>query len=220
MNRGKLVVLLVIAALVAAFFVFDLRQYFSIEFFQSRREAIQAYFQANPLQTAAIYFAAYVAVTGLSLPGAAILTLVGGAIFGLLWGTVIVSFASTLGATLAFLASRFVLRDWVQAKFGDKLKPINDGVAREGAFYLFALRLVPAFPFFVINLVMGLTPIKTRTFYWVSQVGMLAGTIVYVYAGTQLGEFRISGGLIAAFVLLGIFPLVAKIGRASCRERV
>ena len=210
MNKGKLVVLLVIAALVAAFFVFDLRQYFSIEFFQSRREAIQAYFQANPLQTAAIYFAAYVAVTGLSLPGAAILTLVGGAIFGLLWGTVIVSFASTLGATLAFLASRFVLRDWVQEKFGDKLKPINDGIAREGAFYLFALRLVPAFPFFVINLVMGLTPIRTWTFYWVSQVGMLAGTIVYVYAGTQLGEFRISAGLIAAFVILGLFPLMAK----------
>jgi pyruvate/2-oxoglutarate dehydrogenase complex dihydrolipoamide dehydrogenase (E3) component/uncharacterized membrane protein YdjX (TVP38/TMEM64 family) len=152
----------------------------------------------------------YVAVTGLSLPGAAILTLVAGAIFGLLWGTVIVSFASTLGATLAFLASRFLLRDWVQAKFGDKLKPINEGVAREGAFYLFALRLVPAFPFFVINLVMGLTPIRTLTFYWVSQLGMLAGTIAYVYAGTQLGQFKFSPGLVAAFVVLGIFPIAAK----------
>src|SRR5258705_1326202 len=210
MSRSKLVVLVVLAVLVAAFFAFDLKQYFSIEYFQSQRAAIMAYFEAHPLETAALYFLVYVAVTGLSLPGAAILTLVGGAIFGLLSGTVIVSFASSIGATLAFLASRFVLRDWVQAKFGDKLKPINEGVAREGAFYLFALRLVPAFPFFVINLVMGLTSIKTRTFYWVSQVGMLAGTIVYVYAGTQLGAFKISAGLIGAFVLLGIFPLVAK----------
>jgi len=210
MNKGKLAVLALIAAGIAAFFIFDLKQYFSIEYFQSQRAAIEGYFHAHPVQTAVVYFLVYVAVTGLSLPGAAILTLVAGAIFGLLWGVVIVSFASSIGATLAFLASRFVLRDWVQTKFGDKLKPINEGVAREGAFYLFALRLVPAFPFFVINLVMGLTPIKTRTFYWVSQVGMLAGTIAYVYAGTQLGQFKISAGLIAAFVILGIFPIVAK----------
>jgi len=210
MNKGKLAVLALIAAGIAAFFIFDLKQYFSIEYFQSQRAAIEGYFHAHPVQTAVVYFLVYVAVTGLSLPGAAILTLVAGAIFGLLWGVVIVSFASSIGATLAFLASRYLLRDWVQAKFGDKLKPINEGVAREGAFYLFALRLVPAFPFFVINLVMGLTPIKTRTFYWVSQVGMLAGTIAYVYAGTQLGQFKISAGLIAAFVILGIFPIVAK----------
>src|SRR5260221_4811951 len=210
MNKGKLVILIVILAGIAAFFAFDVPQYLSIEFFQKQRALIDAYFTAHPLETAAIFFAVYVAVTGLSLPGAAILTLVAGAIFGLLWGTVIVSFASTIGATLAFLASRYVLRDWVQGKFGDKLKPINDGVAREGAFYLFALRLVPAFPFFVINLVMGLTPIKTRTFYWVSQLGMLAGTIVYVYAGTQLGQFKFSAGLVAAFVILGVFPLIAK----------
>src|SRR5688500_3293661 len=138
------------------------------------------------------------------------MTLVGGAIFGLLWGTVIVSFASSIGATLAFLASRFLLRDWVQTKFGEKLKAINAGVEKEGAFYLFALRLVPAFPFFVINLVMGLTPMRTWTFYWVSQLGMLAGTIVYVYAGTQLGQFQITWQLVAALVLLGIFPLAAK----------
>ena len=210
MTKGKLAVLAVIAALVAAFFVLDLRQYVSIEYFQSQRAAIEAYVAAHPVAAGAIFFAIYVAATGLSLPGAAILTLVAGAIFGLLWGTVIVSFASSIGATLAFLASRYVLRDWVQARFGDKLKPINDGVAREGAFYLFALRLVPAFPFFVINLVMGLTPIRTATFYWVSQLGMLAGTIAYVYAGTQLGQFRISAGLVAAFVIIGIFPLVAK----------
>ena len=210
MKKGKLLVVVVIAALVAAFFAFGLHKEITFDNFLKQRDLIASYFQANPVQTAAIYFAVYVAVTGLSLPGAAILTLVGGAIFGLLWGVVIVSFASTIGATLAFLASRYVLRDWVQGKFGDKLKPINEGVKKEGAFYLFALRLVPAFPFFVINLVMGLTPIKTRTFYWVSQAGMLAGTIVYVYAGTQLGQFKISAGLILAFILLGIFPLVAK----------
>ncbi len=219
MNKGKLAVLAVIVALVAAFFIFDLRQYVSIEYFQAKRALIEAYFAANPAQTGAIFFAVYVAVTGLSLPGAAILTLVAGAIFGLVWGVVIVSFASSLGATLAFLASRYLLRDWVQGKFGDKLKPINDGVAREGAFYLFALRLVPAFPFFVINLVMGLTPIKTLTFYWVSQVGMFAGTVAYVYAGTQLGQFKISIGLIAAFVILGVFPLVAKKVLAAFKAR-
>ncbi len=210
MNKAKLAVLALLAAGVIAFFAFDLKQYFSLEYFQSQRAAIESYHAAHPLQAAAAFFALYVLVTGLSLPGAAILTLVAGAVFGLLWGTVIVSFASSLGATLAFLASRFLLRDWVQGRFGDKLKPINEGVAREGAFYLFALRLVPAFPFFVINLVMGLTPLRTWTFYWVSQLGMLAGTIVYVYAGTQLGQFRLSVGLVAAFVILGVFPIVAK----------
>jgi pyruvate/2-oxoglutarate dehydrogenase complex dihydrolipoamide dehydrogenase (E3) component/uncharacterized membrane protein YdjX (TVP38/TMEM64 family) len=210
MKKSKLLVFVLIAAAIAAFFIFDLKQYFSLDYFKAQRAAIDAYVAANPLLAAGIFFAVYVAVTGLSLPGAAIMTLVGGAVFGLLWGTVLVSFASTLGATLAFLASRFLLRDWVQGKFGDKLKPINDGVAKEGAFYLFALRLVPVFPFFVINLVMGLTSIKTWTFYWVSQIGMLAGTIVYVYAGTQLGAFKIGPGLIFAFVLLGVFPLIAK----------
>ena len=210
MNKGKVIVLVVIAALIAAFFLLDLRQYVTIEYFQSQRALIDAYFHEHPVQTGAIFFLVYVAVTGLSLPGAAILTLVAGAIFGLLWGVIIVSFASSMGATLAFLASRYLLRDWVQSKFGDKLNPINEGIAREGAFYLFALRLVPAFPFFVINLVMGLTPIKTRTFYWVSQLGMLPGTIAYVYAGTQLGMFKFSVGLVAAFVILGVFPLIAK----------
>jgi pyruvate/2-oxoglutarate dehydrogenase complex dihydrolipoamide dehydrogenase (E3) component/uncharacterized membrane protein YdjX (TVP38/TMEM64 family) len=209
-SKGKLAVLVLIAALAAAFFAFDLKQYVSLDYFESQRAALQARVAAQPLATAAAFFAVYVAVTGLSLPGAAILTLVAGALFGLLWGTVIVSFASSIGATLAFLAARFVLRDWVQGRFGEKLRPINAGVEREGAFYLFALRLVPAFPFFVINLVMGLTPIRPWTFYWVSQLGMLAGTIVYVYAGTQLGQFKITWQLGLAFVLLGIFPLVAK----------
>ena len=162
----------------------------------------------------AIYALTYIAVTGLSLPGAAILTLAGGAVFGLLWGTVIVSFASTIGATLAFLAARFLFRDAVKSRFGERLQAIDAGVAKEGALYLFTLRLVPVFPFFVINLVMGLTNLKTQTFYWVSQIGMLAGTFVYVNAGTQLGKLEslsgiLSPGLIGSFVLLGIFPLIA-----------
>jgi pyruvate/2-oxoglutarate dehydrogenase complex dihydrolipoamide dehydrogenase (E3) component/uncharacterized membrane protein YdjX (TVP38/TMEM64 family) len=210
LSKSKLLVLAVIAAAITAFFVFDLKQYVSLDYFQAQRAAIEAQVQAYPLRTALLFFGVYVAVTGLSLPGAAIMTLTAGALFGLLWGTVIVSFASTLGATLAFLASRFLLRDWVQQRFGDRLRPINEGIAREGAFYLFALRLVPAFPFFVINLVMGLTPIRTSTYYWVSQLGMFAGTLVYVYAGTQLGAFKISAGLLLAFALLGIFPLLAK----------
>ncbi len=210
MNKSKLLVFALIAAGIVAFFAFDLKQYFTLDYFQSQRAVIEAQIENRPVLSGLLFFLAYVAVTGLSLPGATIMTLVAGAIFGLLWGTVIVSFASTLGATLAFLASRFLLRDWVQQKFGDRLRPVNDGIAREGAFYLFALRLVPAFPFFVINLVMGLTSIRTWTFYWVSQLGMFAGTVVYVYAGTQLGQFRISAGLLLAFALLGIFPLAAK----------
>ncbi len=219
MNRSRVLVLAAIVLLVAAFFAVGGHRYLTLEVLRAQQEGAQRAFQSSPWQVASGYFLVYVVVTGLSLPGAAVLTLFGGAVFGLAWGTLIVSFASTLGATLAFLASRFVLRDWVQARFGAKLKPINDGVAREGAFYLFALRLVPAFPFFVINLVMGLTPIRTWTFYWVSQVGMLAGTLVYVYAGTQLGEFRLSGGLVLAFTLLGLFPLVAKRGLEALKAR-
>ncbi|MEN8177600.1 MAG: VTT domain-containing protein, partial [Pseudomonadota bacterium] len=156
-----------------------------------------------------------IVVTALSLPGATIMTLAGGAIFGLLWGALIVSFASTIGATLAFLVSRFLLRDWVQARFGDKLQAVDEGVKKDGALYLFSLRLVPLFPFFVINLVMALTPMKARTFYWVSQIGMLAGTLVYVNAGTQLAQIEslkgiLSPGLLVSFALLGLFPLFAK----------
>ena len=224
MKPGRAVLLVLLAALAAAYFAFDLGRFLSLEFFKSQQAAFEAFFRDNPVRTAAAYFGIYVAVTGLSLPGAAILTLAGGAIFGLLWGVVIVSFASTIGATLAFLASRFVLRDWVQARFGDKLRPVNEGIAREGAFYLFALRLVPAFPFFVINLVMGLTPIRASTFYWVSQAGMLAGTVVYVYAGTQLARLSslqgiVSPGLLGAFALLGIFPFLAKRALEALKAR-
>ena len=206
----KSVLAAVVVLLIAAFFVLDLRAYFSIEAFKAHRAAIDTYVAVSPARAGFIFLLIYVAVTGLSLPGAAVMTLVAGALFGLLWGTVIVSFASSIGATLAFLASRFLLRDWVQGKFGGKLKAINTGVEKEGAFYLFALRLVPAFPFFMINLVMGLTLMRTWTFYWVSQLGMFAGTIVYVYAGTQLGQFQITWQLGIALALLGLFPLIAK----------
>jgi dihydrolipoamide dehydrogenase len=209
-KAGKIVVFIVLLAGIGAFFAFDLKQYFSLEYFQQQRAVLEGYRDSHPVQTTAVFFAVYVLVTGLSLPGATILTLVAGALFGLVWGVILVSFASTIGATTAFLASRYLLRDWVQGKFGDKLKTINDGIEREGAFYLFALRLVPAFPFFLINLVMGLTKMPVRTFFMVSQIGMFAGTIVYVYAGTQLGQFKISPGLVAAFVFLGLFPLAAK----------
>jgi len=215
MSKSKLVVLGAIVALVAAFFALDLGRFLSLEYFKGQQAAIMARFAAHPFATAGAFFAIYVAVTGLSLPGATLMTLAAGAIFGLIWGTVIVSFASTIGATLAFLASRFLFRDWVQGRFGDRLRPINAGVAREGAFYLFTLRLVPLFPFFVINLVMGLTPMRARTFYWVSQLGMLAGTVVYVNAGTQIARIEspagiLSPALLLSFAALGVFPLVAK----------
>jgi pyruvate/2-oxoglutarate dehydrogenase complex dihydrolipoamide dehydrogenase (E3) component/uncharacterized membrane protein YdjX (TVP38/TMEM64 family) len=214
-KKSKIVVLGVVVVLVGMFFAFGGHRYLSFDNIKSQQAAVHALFGEHPWSTALVFLLAYVAVTGLSLPGAALMTLIAGAIFGLLWGTVIVSFASSVGATLAFVVSRFVLRDWVQARFGHALRAINEGVAREGGFYLFTLRLIPAVPFFIINLAMGLTPLRTWTFYWVSQAGMLAGTIVYVNAGTQLAAIEspagiLSPGLIGAFVLLGIFPLIAK----------
>jgi uncharacterized membrane protein YdjX (TVP38/TMEM64 family) len=205
----------VLVLLIAAYFVFGLGRYFSFEYLKSQQAAIETYYSDHPVQTVVGYFLLYVIVTGSTLPGAAVMTLAGGAIFGLLWGTVIVSFASSVGATLAFLASRFLLRDFIQRRFGDKLAAINEGVKKDGAFYLFTLRLVPVFPFFVINLVMALTPIRVWTFYWVSQLGMLAGTIVYVNAGTAIAGLQsprdiLSLNLLLAFVLLGVFPLLAK----------
>lgn len=215
MRPSRLALAAIILLLIAAFFAFDLRHYFSLEFLKSQQAALEDYFQANPLQTALVYFAIYVAVTGLSLPGATVMTLAGGAVFGLFWGTVVVSFASSIGATVAFLASRFLLRDWVQQRFRTHLEAINSGVERDGPFYLFTLRLVPIFPFFAINLAMGLTPIRTSTFYLVSQIGMLAGTVVYVNAGRELAKIDslsglLSPSLLAAFALLGVFPLIAK----------
>jgi dihydrolipoamide dehydrogenase len=213
--KSKLFIVAIIAAAIAAFFAFDLGRFLTLDYFKAQQATLAAYVAANPLQSSLAFFAVYVGVAALSLPGAAILTLVAGAIFGFWHGLVIVSFASTIGATLAFLSSRFLLRDWVQSKFGERLKPINEGVAKDGPFYLFALRLVPLFPFFVANLVMGLTPIKTWPFYWVSQIGMLAGTAVFVNAGTQLAQITslkgiLSPAILGSFALLGIFPIVAK----------
>ncbi|TAF99082.1 MAG: pyridine nucleotide-disulfide oxidoreductase [Betaproteobacteria bacterium] len=213
--KSKLFILAIIGAAIAAFFAFDLGRFLTLDYFKAQQAALSGYVDANPWQSALAFFGVYVAVAALSLPGATILTLVAGAIFGFSKGLLIVSFASSIGATLAFLSSRFLLRDWVQSKFGERLKPINDGVAKDGPFYLFALRLVPLFPFFVVNLVMGLTPIKTWPFYWVSQIGMLAGTAVFVNAGTQLAQITslkgiLSPAILGSFVLLGIFPIIAK----------
>ena len=215
MSRSRILVLLLIAGLIAAFFAFDLGRFFSLEYFKSQQQTISGWYRAHPGQTMAGFFLIYVAVTGLSLPGATVMTLVAGALFGLVMGTLIVSFASTIGASLAFLSARFLLRDWVQQRFGDRLRAINDGIEKDGAFYLFTLRLVPAFPFFVINLLMGLTRLPTRTFFGVSQVGMLAGTLVYVNAGTELAKIDslrgiLSAGLLISFTVLGLFPLIAR----------
>ncbi|HMG59365.1 MAG TPA: FAD-dependent oxidoreductase, partial [Burkholderiales bacterium] len=215
MSRRRLLVAALILGLIAAFFALDLGQYFQLEYFKSKQSAIEEFRRANPLAAGGIFFLIYVAVTGLSVPGAAILSLAVGAIFGLLWGTLIVSFASSIGATLAFLSSRFLFREAVRSRFGDRLRAIDAGLAKEGAFYLFALRLAPVVPFVLVNLLMGLTPIRTRTFYWVSQIGMLPATIVYVNAGTQLAAVKSLSGiltpaLIGSLVLLGIFPLIAK----------
>jgi pyruvate/2-oxoglutarate dehydrogenase complex dihydrolipoamide dehydrogenase (E3) component/uncharacterized membrane protein YdjX (TVP38/TMEM64 family) len=215
MNKNKLFVLLILAALIAAFFALDLGRYFSLAYLKSSQAEFAQLYESRPAFVIGAYFAGYVAVAALSLPGAAILTLAGGAVFGLLVGTVIVSFASSIGATLAFLAARFVLRDSVQGRFGARLAEIDKGVEKEGAFYLFTLRLVPLVPFFVVNLLMGLTKMKTGTYYWVSQLGMLLGTVAYVNAGTQLAKIDslkgiLSPALIGSFVLLGVFPIVAK----------
>ncbi len=214
-KNAKLILLGVLALLVAAFFLFDLGQFLTLDYLKSRQAAFGEFYAENRLLTVLSYMGIYILVTALSLPGAVVMTLAGGALLGFWVGFVAVSFASTIGATLAFLVSRFLLRDWVQARFGEKLRAINEGVEREGAFYLFSLRLVPIFPFFVINLVMGLTPLKAGLFYLVSQVGMLPGTVVFVNAGTQLGQIEglsgiLSPGLLASFVILGLFPLAAK----------
>ena len=224
MSSGKLLLLFAIAAAAGLFFALDLGHYLSLDWLKAQQAAIAAYRADHPLAAVAAYFALYVAVTALSLPGAALMTLAGGAVFGLLWGTLIVSFASSIGATLAFLASRFLLRDWVMARFGRRLAAIDAGVRKEGAFYLFTLRLVPVFPFFLVNLLLGLTAMKARAFYWVSQLGMLAGTVVYVNAGTQLAQIDslagiVSPGLLLSFALLGVFPLIANRIVESVRAR-
>lgn len=224
MSIRKVVVLGIIGVLVAGFFAFDFGQYLNLAFLRAQQDALQAYHHAHPWLVPFAFFVLYAAVTAVSVPGAAVLTLAAGALFGLVVGTVLVSFASTLGATLAFLSARILLRDTVQSRFGHNLEAINRGIRKDGAFYLFGLRLVPVFPFFVINLVMGLTPVRTRTFAWVSQAGMLAGTVVYVNAGTRLGALDSVSGLLslpllASFVLLAVFPILARKGLRMLQKR-
>ncbi|MBC8343130.1 MAG: dihydrolipoyl dehydrogenase [Bacteroidetes bacterium] len=214
-NFFKVIILLIFVIGFVLFFKYDLQEKLTLNNIKESQQSFKDYYNNNPLQTIGIYTTIYVVSTALSLPGAVILTLLGGALFGLVTGTIIISFASTLGATLAFLAARFILKDYVQTRFKNQLKTINEGVKKEGAFYLFTLRLIPLFPFFLINLVMGLTPIKTFTYFWISQLGMFGGTIVYVFAGTRLAAIEslkdIAGPeIIVAFALLGIFPLIAK----------
>lgn len=216
-QRGyaRIVLLVLVVALIAAFLFFDVGRYLDLAYLKSVHSDVVAWVRAQPFLASALFFFGYVVVTALSLPGAAVMTLAAGAIFGLLWGLVLVSFASSVGATLAMLISRKLLGEWVQQRFADQLASINRGFAADGGFYLFGLRMVPLFPFFVINLVMGLTPIATWTFYWVSQLGMLAGTFVFVFAGTQLASVErvgdvLSPGLIIALSLLGLFPLLAR----------
>jgi pyruvate/2-oxoglutarate dehydrogenase complex dihydrolipoamide dehydrogenase (E3) component/uncharacterized membrane protein YdjX (TVP38/TMEM64 family) len=225
MSAGKrwgLLAVLVLA--VAAFFALGLSRYLSLEFIKSQQGQLEAWRASKPLVAALTFFGIYVATTALSLPGATLLTLAAGAIFGLGWGSLITSFAASIGATLAFLIARAVLRDWVQARFGERLAAINDGVRKDGAFYLFTLRVVPLFPFFLVNLAMGLTSIRALTFYGVSQLGMLPGTLVYVNAGTQLARIDkladvASPGVLASLALLGLFPLIAKKGMDLFRAR-
>ena len=214
-NLGRIVIAALILIAVSAVQVFHLGDYLSLSYIKESRQNFLSLYAENPLPLIGAYMLIYIVVTVLSLPGAAVMTVAGGALFGLLKGTVIVSFASASGATLACFISRFILRDWVQGKFGDKLVTVNDGIRREGAFYLFTMRLIPVFPFWFVNMVLGLTKMPLRTFYWVSQVGMLPGTIIYVNAGKELAKIEslsgiLSPGLILSFVLLGLFPLMAK----------
>ncbi|MCP3873318.1 MAG: FAD-dependent oxidoreductase [Desulfobacteraceae bacterium] len=220
----KIVLLAAIVGVIASFFIFGWDQHFSLSNLKDQLGLFKEYYSQNKALTMMIYMVVYILMAGLSLPGAVIMTLAGGALFGLFYGTILVSFASTIGATVAFLFSRYMLRDWVQNKFSSKLSAINKGIEKEGGFYLFTLRLVPAFPFFVINLVMGLTTIRTIIFYGVSQIGMLPGTIVFINAGTQLAKIESAAGILSpkllfSFVLLGVFPIIAKRFTAYVRHK-
>ena len=214
-NKIKIGLLIVIVLAIIAFFFYDIQQYTTLDYIKAKQQNILEYYKQNFFFVLVLFISLYVLVTALSLPVATFLTLVGGALFGFSSGLIIVSFASTIGATLAFLMARFLAQNYVQKNFKNQLSKINKKFKSEGSFYLFALRLVPVFPFFIINVVMGLMTIKTWTFYWVSQLGMLPGTIVYVYAGTQLAQIETfsditSPSMLIAFALLGLFPLIAK----------
>jgi uncharacterized membrane protein YdjX (TVP38/TMEM64 family) len=223
-NLKKILVISVIIGFIAVFKIFGLQDYLTLSYIKESREKFELMYSAQRFSVIAAYMVIYILVTSLSLPGAVIMTLAGGALFGLWTGTIVVSFASAVGATLACFVSRFILRDWVQRKLAEKLKTVNAGIEREGALYLFTLRLIPVFPFWLINLIMGLTKMPLRTFYWVSQVGMLPGTIVYVNAGKELGKIGSTSGilspaLILSLVILGLFPLATKKLLAFYRSR-
>ncbi len=220
----RILSLILLIAVVALYYALGLDRRLTLEGVKDSLQILTDWEARAPWMVAAVYFLCYLILSALSLPGAALLTLAAGALFGVVWGTLIVSFASSLGALLAFLISRYLLRDLVRLRFGDRLKAVNAGISRDGAFYLFTLRLVPIVPFFLINLLMGLTPMRARTFYWVSQLGMLAGTVVYVNAGTQLARINhltglLSPGLLLSFALLGLFPWLAKLGLSLWQRR-
>lgn len=212
---SKKLVLGVIFIAVIVLLALNFGQYLTLENAKAQQAELAMFIEDNFVIAATSYFLAYVTITAFSVPGAAVVTLLGAALFGFWTSLILVSFASTIGATLAFLSSRYLLRDWVQSKFGERLTAINQGVERDGAFYLFSLRLIPVFPFFLINLLMGLTPIATLRFYLVSQLGMLPGTAVYLNAGTQLAQIDSLSGIVSpsvliSFALLGLFPVIAK----------
>ena len=215
-NQIKIIMLMTnFSVVIAVFFAFDLEQYLNLEYLKSSKSLFILYYEQNPILVLGSYFLSYVALTAFSLPGAVWMTLGGGAIFGLLTGTIMISFASTIGATLAMLISRYLLRNWVQESFAKQMQSINSGIQKNGGYYLFTLRLLPIVPFFMINMGIGLTPLRTSTFYWVSQLGMLPGTLVYINAGSELAKIEALGDilsptLIGSFVLLGIFPLLVK----------
>ncbi len=213
--KKTIIIILMAAGIIWAFRALGLGEYLSFEYLKANASELRSQAAQNPFQSSAIYFAIYVFVAAFSLPGAAVLTLAGGALFGFAKGLFLVSFASTLGATIAFLLSRYFLKDWVEKQFGSKIQTIQEGVKKDGAFYLFSLRLVPLFPFFLVNLLMGLTPIRIWTYYWISQIGMLAGTAAYVNAGTELSRIEslsgiVSPSLLGAFAALGLLPIFSK----------
>ncbi|MBT6530712.1 MAG: FAD-dependent oxidoreductase [Betaproteobacteria bacterium] len=219
--KKSLIITIVLSLAILGFFVFrqdilDILAQLNLQSLKDNYASLKIYFNDRPFQSSLVYVAIYILVTALSLPGAVILTLAGGAIFGLWWGTILVSFSSTLGATSAFLLTRFFFRNYIRSRFGDKLTTINEGIKKDGAFYLFTLRLIPVFPFFVINVLMALTALKTWTFYWVSQLGMLLGTVIYVNAGTQLATLNSTGDilsidLIISLCVVGLLPITAKL---------
>jgi uncharacterized membrane protein YdjX (TVP38/TMEM64 family) len=220
----RIMVVIVLVGIAVLFRLYHLERFLSLTYLKGSQAKFASLYAEHQVVVMGTYFTLYVLVTALSLPGAAIMSLAGGALFGFWRGLVLVSFASTIGATLACFIARFVLRDWVQNRFGEKLTAVNEGIRREGSFYLFTLRLVPLFPFFVINVLMGLTPLPLKTFYWVSQVGMLAGTAVYVNAGKELAKISTLSGILSphlliSFVILGAFPLVVKKVLAVYRQR-